>query len=154
MSDLNEVAAQELVKIAVQKLSEDKGARAAAAAAGVSEGRWSHYGSLEHPREQLPLWRALMLEQRLGRDDFTALMTQGAGQAADTSDPRKIAGNALSILAALTNGLNEALEHDMLTETERRELMPLADRLADTGARIKQRLVGGLDNVTSLKRGA
>lgn len=152
MSDLNEDAARELVKITVQKLSEDKGAKVAAKAAGVSEGRWSHYGSMEHPREQLPLWRALMLEQRLGRDDFTALMGQGAGKANDTVDPRKIAGNALSILAALTNGLNEALDDDQLTENERRELMPLADRLADAGAHIKQRLVGS--NVTSLKLGA
>lgn len=152
MPDLNEDAARELVKITVQKIAEDKGAKVAAKAAGVSEGRWSHYGSLEHPREQLPFWRALMLEQRLGRNDFSALMGQGVGKSSDGSDPRKIAGNALSILAALTNGLNEALDDDELTENERRELLPLADRLADAGAHIKQRLVS--NNVTSLKRGA
>lgn len=152
MSDLNEDAARELVKITVQKLSEDKSAKVAANAAGVSEGRWSHYGSLEHPREQLPFWRALMLEQRLSRNDFSALMGQGVGKSSDGSDPRKIAGNALSILAALTNGLNEALDDDDLTESERRELLPLADRLADAGAHIKQRLAA--TNVTSLKRGA
>lgn len=149
MNELDPTAAQELVKVACQKLGEDKRAKVAAALADVSESVWSHYGSLGHMNRHLPLWRALLIQQRSGRTDFSRLFDQVTpGAQVDLTDPRRIAGNALTLLAALTTGLNEALEDDELSEAERRELMPIADRLCDEGARLKTRLA---TNVTPMK---
>ncbi len=141
MNNLDETASKELVKLACQKLGEDKRTKVAAQSAGVSEGRWSHYSSLDHMDKHLPLWRALLIQQRTGRRDFSDLFEHVTPDSEPSRvDPRRIAGNALTLLAALTNGLNEALEDDDLTEAERRELMPLADRLCDTGAQLRERL--------------
>ena len=152
MNELDPTAAQELVKLACQKISEDKRAKVAASFAGVSESVWSHYGGLDHMNKNLPMWRALLIQQRSGRSDFSRLLDQVTSTGAtDDMDPRRIAGSALTLLAALTTGLNEALDDDELTEAERRQLMPIADRLCDEGARLKARLSA---NVTILRKGA
>lgn len=149
MNTLDDEAVQSLTKIACQKLSEEKGSKVAAAFAGVSEGRWSHYASLDHMDKHLPLWRALMIQQRSGREDFAKLFTQvGAVGGEVTCHPQTITGNCLMLIATMTTALNEALEDDQITENERRELLKIADRLCDEGARLKARLS---TNVRQLK---
>lgn len=145
---IDDDTAKGLVKLACQRLGEGGRTKIAAAAAGVSEGRWSHFAGMDHLDKNLPVWRAVLIEQRLGSDCFRRLFADADVSPADTC-PRKLALNALGTLATLTAGLNDALEDDDLNETERRELATIADRLCAEGAAIKNRLAG---NVQALRR--
>lgn len=146
MNDLNEDALKTLVKITCGKVGEDIHHKVAAAAVGVSEGRWSHYHSTDaaHREKGIPLWRAIAFEKRTGRRDFSRLFEQAGVAAAVSCDPRAITGTALSLIATITTTLNEALEDDDLCDRERVELLTLADRLCDTGARLKERLASNV----------
>ena len=146
---IDDDTAKGLVKLACQRLGEGGRTKIAAAAAGVSEGRWSHFAGMVHLDKNLPVWRAVLIEQRLGSDCFRRLFADADVSTGADTCPRKLALNALGTLATLTAGLNDALEDDDLNETERRELATIADRLCAEGAAIKNRLAG---NVQALRR--
>ncbi len=146
---MDDDTAKGLVKLACQRLGEGGRSKIAAAAAGVSEGRWSHFAGMDHMDKNLPVWRAILIEQRLGSDCFRRLFADADVTPDTGACPRRLALNALTTLATLTAGLNDALEDDDLNETERRELATIADRLCAEGAAIKNRLAG---NVQALRR--
>lgn len=149
MNIMDDDTAKGLVKLACQRLGEGGRTKIAAAAAGVSEGRWSHFAGMDHLDKNLPVWRAVLIEQRLGSNCFRRLFADAdVATGADTC-PRKLALNALATITQLTTGLHDALEDDDLNETERRELATIADRLCAEGAAIKNRLAG---NVQTLRR--
>lgn len=143
----------EHVKLACQGIAADKGASIAAGLAGVSPGVWSHYASLDHNHldKNLPLWRAIRIQQRSGRDDFTRLLAERCESAAPVQDtPRELLTAQLVLLAETTAATEAAMADGTLTEAERLHLATLTEKLCACAAKLHARVVEQPTNVTEL----
>lgn len=125
-----------LVKSACRDLAEQTrgGHKVAAHLAGVAPSVWSDYCSLGAPNCTIPLHRAMRLQERTGRRDFTDLMAAEPVEVAANADhPRKAACDALQTMASAIANIEAAYADGELTAREQQSCLA---QLASLAARV------------------
>lgn len=115
--------------------------KAVAEKAGVSPSVWSDYCNYDKPDTTLPLHRMFLVEDKLGRLDFTNAIAERVREPeAAAEDPRPAAAHALAALSTALTSTTEALSDNDLTEAEKRKMQEniaaLAARVHDFGSSV------------------
>ena len=99
------------------------GHKVAAAMAGVAPSVWSDYCSLTKPECSIPLHRAMRLQERTGRRDFSDLLSSATADTTTEATPRAAACSALQTMAAAFAKIEAAYADDVLTPREQQECL-------------------------------
>lgn len=122
-----------LIKAICHQLAEELGShKTVASLAGVAPSVWSDYCSFDKPDTTIPLHRAMAIQEKTGRRDFTRALVDADGeQDARSGDPRILGASALETIARAEVVMALAFADGNITEAEKRELLAIAQRLVE-----------------------